>query len=104
MALNPIEITGTVNRATDIYQMRNQHENKMYADTSVNLSNVQKNVDDKSNKVVKSDNADMFNHKFDAKEKGKNQYFNNRNTKNKDDEESDGKVIVKKTKGFDMSI
>lgn len=104
MALNPIEITGSVNRTTDMYQMRNQHENKMFADTSVNLSNVQKNVDDKSNKVVKSDNADMFNHKFDAKEKGKNQYFNNRNTNKKDEEESDGIVVVKHSGGFDMTV
>ncbi len=103
MALNPIEITGTVNRATDIYQMRNQHENKMHADTSFNLANVDKNVEDKSTKVIRSDDADMFNQKFDAKDKGKNQYFNNRKKKSSEDE-SDGKVIVKKKGGFDISI
>lgn len=103
MALNPIEITGTVNRATDMYNMRNQHENRMFADNSVPLHTVDKKADDQNKKVVKSDNADLMNKKFDAKEKGSNQYFNNRNNKNKD-KETDGTVRVKNSGGFDISI
>lgn len=103
MALNPIEITGTVNRANDMYHMRNQHENRMFNDNSVPLNTVEKKADDQSKKIVKSDNADLMNKKFDAKEKGSNQYFNNRNNKNNQDKE-DGVVIKKNTQGFDISI
>lgn len=106
MALNPIEITGSVNRANDMYFMRNQHENKMFVDNSSVMNQVNKQVDDRHNKIVKSDNADMFNKKFDAKEEGKNKYFDNRkkDKSQKDDENPDGVVIVKKSKGFDLSI
>ena len=102
--MNPIEMTGAVNRSSDIYLMRNQHENRMYTDTVVNQNQVDKNAMDKNEKVVKPDNADMFSQKFDAKEKGKNHYFNNRKKSQNDDEESDGVVIIKKQGGFDMSV
>lgn len=106
MALNPIEITGSVNRANDMYLMRNQHENKMFVDNSQLLNNVNKNVNDKHTKVVQSDNADMFEQKFDAKDEGKNKYFDNRkkNSDKKEEENSDGNVVVKKRRGFDMSV
>ena len=105
MALNPIEITGSVNRANDMYLMRNQNENKMFVDNTPMLHNVEKHVDDKSKKVVESDNADMFQEKFDAKEKGKNSYFSNRKENKKEDEkDKDGVVIVKNRGGFDISI
>lgn len=102
MALNPIEITGTINRANDMYNLRNQHENKMFADNSIPLNTIEKKAEDQNKKVVKSDDADLMNKKFDAKDKGSNQYYNNR--KNKEDKEADGKVIVKKAGGFDISI
>lgn len=102
MALNPIEITGTINRANDIYNMRNQNENRMFADNSVPLNNVEKKADDQSKKVVKSEDADLLNKKFDAKDKGSNQYFNNR--KKKENENADGVVKKKNSGGFDISI
>ena len=106
MALNPIEITGTVNRANDMYLMRNQHENKMFVDNSPILNQVEKHVDEKSKKVVESDNADMFQEKFDAKEEGKNKYYSsgNNHKDSKKEKDSDGIVIIKGHQGFDASI
>lgn len=74
----------------------------MFADNSIPLNTIEKKAEDQNKKVVKSDDADLMNKKFDAKDKGSNQYYNNR--KNKEDKESDGKVIVKKAGGFDISI
>lgn len=104
MALNPIEITGAVNRADDIYHMRNQSDNKMFVDNTAAFNQVEKNVKDKNEKVVKSDNSDFFNKKFDAKEKGSNSYFDNRNKKSKEEDNTDGIVVKKHNSGFDVSI
>lgn len=103
MALNPIEISGAVNRADDIYHMRNQSDNKMYVDNSAAFKEVEKKSKDINEKVVKSDNSDFFNKKFDAKEKGSNSYQDNRN-RNSKDKNIDGVVVVKKSSGFDISI
>lgn len=103
MALNPIEISGAINRADDIYHMRNQSDNKMYVDNSAAFKEVEKKSKDINEKVVKSDNSDFFNKKFDAKEKGSNSYQDNRN-RNSKDKNIDGVVVVKKSSGFDISI
>ena len=60
----------------------------------------------KNTEVVKKENADYNNEKFDAKEKGKNEYFiNKKNKKKKEEEDTDGRVIIKTGGGgFDMKI
>ena len=54
--------------------------------------------------VTHANDSDNAQKKFDAREKGSNEYEDRRNRKKKAEEKNSGKVSVKTTGGFDMKI
>ncbi|MDD6733948.1 MAG: hypothetical protein PUE21_05345 [Lachnospiraceae bacterium] len=103
MAISPIEFSGSIPRMTDVSLMRNQEENKAFADLSSNLHQVEKNVKNEREAVVKKNAADYHQERYDAKEKGKGSYEGN-SDRNKKKKEEDGQVVVKQTSRFDVKI
>jgi len=74
----------------------------------VEQMNIKGKVDEgnerKLNNVHESDDAEMYQKKFDAKDKGSNEYHGDGGRgRRKNNNESDGKVIPKYS-GFDMKI
>lgn len=106
--IRPVEIQGVVQRSQDISTLR-QGETTRPAVEQANINIRQnKNIMQKSEQVNKKDNAENTERRYDAKEKGSNEYENpnGKSGKKKEqlDMESDGRVIIKSTTRFDASV
>lgn len=100
--IKPIEFSGIVQRTNDISTLKQNEDNKPVQDQNNFQQTVQKHVEHTTHEVAKKDNADQNQEKFDAKEKGKNQY--SRQNQKKKQKNSEDKVIKKASKGFDIKI
>ena len=102
--ISPIEMNAVISRTQDIASLRHNEDNKAALDNA----NVQNQMDVKRNEeaytvqtTAQSDGTDT---RHDAKEKGKNEYFDIRR-KDKKAKEDDGVVRVKSASpGFDLKI
>lgn len=106
MAITPLEQYGTIGRTQD-YSIIKQQEDTKATNEQANIQiQVEKQADQKLNQVRSADNAQLNEKKFDAKEKGSNEYAGDggQRRKNTPDGKSDGKVILKSTQSFDMKI
>ncbi|MBQ7925085.1 MAG: hypothetical protein IJ335_02200 [Lachnospiraceae bacterium] len=101
MAWGAIELT-TISRAQDFTTIKHNEDNKGMVEQTTLGQQMQKDVQQKTREVRSSDNTDWHSQKFDAKEKGKNEYSGDggkrRNQSNQD------KVEIKGRKSFDMKV
>ncbi len=102
MAFGSIELT-TISRAQDYTPIKHNEDNKGFVDQTNIGQQIQKNTEQQIKEVHSSDNSDWHNKKFDAKEKGGNEYQGNGGSKRQKQEKND-KVIAKGRQGFDMKI
>lgn len=106
MTITPLEQFGTIGRTQDFSIMKQQEDMKA-SNEQVNIQiQVEKQADEKLNQVRSADDAQLNEKKFDAKEKGSNEYVGDggRARKKTADKQVDGKVILKSTQSFDMKI
>lgn len=103
--IRPIDFSGMVQRTNDISTLKQQQDAKPVQDQSNIAQNVHKNVEHATKEVAKKDNADYAEQKYDAKEKGKNQYVRLDSKRKKKDtktqEKSSSSIAYR---GFDMKI
>lgn len=107
MAIRPVEVQGVVQRSQDIGQIKQNQDQKPQTDQTNIHVHMQHQTQQKSKQVTKFDNADKKEEKYDAKEKGKGEFFNNgkKGKQKQMDEEEDGVVKVKSThSSFDVKI
>lgn len=107
MAIRPVEMQGVVQRNQDIAGLKSNQDNKTNIDQTNFYGNHIKELQHKQENVIKKENADYNEQKYDAKEKGKNEYDGNRSgkhNKKREKEEEDGNVSVKKRAAFDVKI
>lgn len=106
MAITPLEQFGTIGRTQDFSILKQQEDTKVSAEQANIQEQVEKRADERLNQVRSADNAMLNEKKFDAKEKGNNEYAGDggRGRKKAADQKSDGKVILKRTQSFDMKI
>ena len=92
-------------RAMD-FQAVKANENEMpHTQHMVIQEDIDKTDDNHVNTVREKDDADKSDTHHDAREEGRNKYFNNRRTKKKDDEvPEEGRVIPLSTGGFNITI
>lgn len=100
--IRPIEFRGIVQRTNDISNVKQNEDNKPVHDQSNIQQNVRKNTEHLAKEVAKKDDADRNQKKFDAKEKGSNEYV--RQEQKQKQKKSEDKIINKSSKGFDMKI
>ncbi len=100
--ISPIEMNGVINRTQDIVNLKHNEEQKSIIDQGNLNAMMEVKRDEDSYTVQISASSDKTDTKHDAKEKGKNKYFNQKNKDNKKDET----VVVKKNQshGFDIKI
>ena len=103
MAIGPIEMS-TIVRAQDFTTIKQNEDQKGFIDQSNLQQQFNKEIKDRPHQVSQQENADFMNRKFDAKEKGDNQYSGEGGKRQKQEKEADGKVIIKGQAGFDIKI
>lgn len=104
MAIGQIEIQGQITRAQDFTSIRH-HEDTKGAVEQAHVSNqFSKQVEAQVTKVKRGDQPEYYNKKFDAKDKGSNEYHGDggQNRKKKEQKEPDGKVLLKGVGSFDI--
>ena len=104
MALGPVELNGVISRTQDYSTIKHNEDNKGVVNQHNFQSQFEKTIDIKHTQVIKGDDIRKEDRKFDAKEKGDNEYYRNGGRQKKKEEKADGKVTVKGSRSFDIKI
>lgn len=103
MAVGPVTLNGMIPRTQDVSALKQNEDNKPLVEQQ-NIQVQLKHQEDRQLKQVNhADDANQQKKKYDAKEKGSNEYHGQQKKKEKQDEKN--KVIYKQESGrFDMKI
>lgn len=93
----------TLSRTPDYSPVKHNEDNKGFIHQTTIGHEQKKEIEHRAHEVRNSDNTDWHNKKFDAKEKGSNEYSGN-GGKNRKKQEKSEQVIVNGYQGFDMKI
>jgi hypothetical protein len=105
MAIGPIELNGTIGRSQDFSIIKHNEDTKNMHEQANIQNQLNAKIEHHLNQVRDADNTESPEHKFDAKEKGDNEYTGDGGKQRKNDnQKKDGKVIVKNKGGFDIMI
>lgn len=104
--IRPVEMQMVVQRTDSVSQMQHNENHKVTEANMTATTKVDKNVKEQSETVVKKDENDMLDYRYDAKEKGNNEYQDNRRKDKKDnkDNKSENKKSDVKRVNFDIKI
>lgn len=107
MAIGQIEIQGQITRAQDFTTYKHHEDTKgMVEQANVGMQ-FSKQIEKQVSKVNKGEQPEYQNKKFDAKEKGSNEYNGDggrKGRKKQEKKELDGKVVLKSIGNFDISL
>lgn len=92
----------TITRTQDFTAIKQNEDNKGLIQQANMGQELKKEIEHRAQEVHKRDNSDWHNKKFDAKEKGSNEYSGNGGSKRR--QMSKEQVVVKQRQGFDMKI
>ena len=103
--INPIEVNGVLSRTQDIASMRHNEDNKVNIDHSNVINTIRQEETEQAYTVQFASKGANTDTHHDAKEKGKNEYFDIRKKSDKK-KPVDGKVVMKSNNGggFDLKI
>lgn len=107
MAIGHVELNVAMTGVQDYVSQRHHEETRSVVDQSNLQTQNERNVEVKITNVHESEDTNNRQKKFDAKEKGSNQYTGSGKGRDKDKkEEKDdmGKVVAKQYSSFDMKI
>lgn len=102
MAMGAIELA-TIARSQDYSNIRHNETTKVMTDQSNLVTREQKDTKQRAKQVREGENTDWHNRKFDAKEKGSNEYSGDggKGRGNRNPGEKAGQI---RTGGFDIKI
>ena len=75
MSINRVDFQGAIVRTSDYTSVKQNEDTKVYVDQAQSQTQNTKDVDERRTTVTRQDDADPREQKFDAKEKGSNEYF-----------------------------
>lgn len=103
--ITPVQLNAVISRSQDVTNLKQNEDNKGLVDNQNFQTHFNKEVDTHIKTVHEADNAENMKKRYDAKDKGDNEYEGDggKNRKQKKNP-ADGKVFVKKTSGFDMKV
>ena len=104
MGLGPVELNGVISRTQDYSVIKQNEYNKGIVNQQAFQNTFEKELDIRHTQVVQKDDIRKEEKKFDAKEKGDNEYYGNGGRQRKKEKNPNGKVIVKGRQSFDMKI
>ena len=105
MIVRPVVMQGTVLNSQNMTSIKHGEDVKPAVEQANIAATNQKEVQQKSENVIRKDGVDKNNEKFDAKEKGKNEYYSVKvKKKKKENIQSEEKVLLKSSGMFDIKI
>ncbi len=105
MSIRPIDFNGMVQRTQDIGTLKQHEDNKPVFDQQALANKIQKDTKQNMHQVNHGENAENYQKKYDAREKGSNEYQRNKGSQKKKADKSGGRVVPKSSYGgFDISI
>lgn len=107
MAINPLLVSGMIQRTDDIGIIKHQQDVKPAVEQQNAMTQVVKRTEEKSRQVIKKDDMNKADTHADAREKGKGTYFfRKKGVPNEKDESSSGDRVIKKNEStrFDIKI
>ena len=110
MGLGPLELSGAIQRSQDFAAIRHNEEHKGQTDQANFVNRLQKEVSDNANTVKSTSEVLNEQKKFDAKEKGSNEYTGDGGQRKKDEDahghghEKEGVHIKMSESSFDIRI
>ena len=104
MSIRPVEFNGVIQRTQDVSALKQNEDNKPFMEQHNIQAQFSKETVRHMQKVNHADDAQNQQKRYDAREKGSNEYENQQNQKKKE-KKNDGKVIAKTVaSGFDIKI
>ena len=108
MTVRPVHLNGMIRNTQDVSAIRHQENQRPAVEQQHIQIREEQKEQSKAQEVNKKDNADKEQKKYDAKEKGSNEYIHHQKKKKKEKKENlpDGSVKIKQTMsgGFDIKI
>lgn len=105
MIVRPVVIQGTVQNSQNMTSVKHGEDAKPMVEQANIAATTQKEIQQKAVNVIRREDVNMGKEKFDAKEKGKNEYYSVKVKKKKNaDSSEEGNVAVKSTGSFDVKI
>lgn len=92
----------TITRTQDYTAIKQNEDNKSFIQQTTISQQQDKKIEQNAREVRSSDNSDWHNKKFDAREKGANEYSGDGGKKRRQAPKE--QVILKKHQSFDMKI
>lgn len=106
MSIRPVDFNGSIQRTNDIGTLKQQEDSKPYAQQANIQTEFNKDTRRSLKQVRHSADAEDSRKKFDAREKGSNEYQRQKGQKkDREGTRTVGRVIEKhQTSGFDLKI
>lgn len=105
MSIRPVEFNGMVQRTQDVSTLKQNEDNKPVFEQHVLSGKLQKDVQKSLQQVKHGDDTENYQKKYDAREKGSNEYEGSQSKKKKKENQKEGQVLRKSMySGFDMKI
>ena len=104
MAIGQVELNSAMTRIQDFTTIRHNEDQRGMVQQNQIQQQFSKQLDTHIRHVAKSEQSEYQNKKFDAKEKGSNQYSGDGGKHRKKDRGSDGKYYRTSETGFDVKI
>ncbi|MBD5491266.1 MAG: hypothetical protein HDR16_03885 [Lachnospiraceae bacterium] len=103
MAIGFVEMQGQITRAQDFTTVKHNEDTKGMVDQANFEQQVTRQVEKQAQRVNERENAENQQKKFDAKEKGSNEYHGDggRERKREKKDSDDGKVLLKGVHTFE---
>ena len=106
MAIGFVEMQGQITRAQDFTSIKHNEDTRPMVEQANFGQQMIKQVERQVNRVNQGEQPEYHEKKFDAKDKGSNEYQGDggRSRKKKLEKNPDGKVLMKKANNFDFSV
>lgn len=106
MAIGFVEMQGQITRAQDFTAIKHNEDTKGMVEQANFGQQMTKQIERQVNRVNEGKQPEYQERKFDAKDKGDNEYKGDggRSRKKKLEENPDGKVLMKKLSNFDFTV
>lgn len=104
MSIRPVDVNGMIQRTQDVSTMKQNEDNKPVMEQRNIQTQFSKETIHHMKQVTHADDTQNQQKRYDAKEKGSNEYVNQQKNKKKE-KKTEGKVIEKSAfSGFDIKI
>ena len=105
MSVGPVVLNGMIQRTQDVGALKQQEDSRPTVEPQSIQPHLKTQEHRQLNQVNHANNAEEHEKRYDAKEKGSNEYEGQQKKKKKPEKKGNGKVISKQESGhFDIKI